>query len=314
MMVKTWPLKGRIVTSNWGIKRSRLESPGLWSFLLAKGLLVLRSFYSTFVNSRLVSGCTAYGIVWMAWPKDSLGLSSGFHHPNDGIQFQQDVAWAWKLMARNHWKKWRIVATSPGRLPVQLDRQKIAPMGCWTYIMTQLKVEASPRNQEFYTVKMFVSIMSSLFPENPFKGIPKMQIRYGAVAHMERGLLMAQLIMGMVHAPMTRHDLLSHPQGKLKIMEEAEAMRNLGVWNESEFWEVDELKKHAREQQKMIHVAEWGKGTAFELRTILRRESSFHHRTTSVPRKGSCLVRTWKRQTTFHVNGRLRSICKNPLI
>lgn len=77
--------------------------------------------------------------------------------------------------------------------------------------------------------------MSPLFPENPFKGIPKMQIRYGAVAHMERGLLMAQLIMGVVHAPMTRHELLSHPQGKLKILEEAEAMRNLGVWNESEF-------------------------------------------------------------------------------
>lgn len=108
--------------------------------------------------------------------------------------------------------------------------------------------------------------MSPLFPENPFKGIPKMQIRYGAVAHMERGLLMAQLIMGVVHAPMTRHELLSHPQGKLKILEEAEAMRNLGVWNESEFWEVHEFKKHAREQQKTIHVAElmvlvWTAGT-----------------------------------------------------
>ena len=52
---------------------------------------------------------------------------------------------------------------------------------------------------------------------------------------MERGPLMAQLIMGMVHAPMTRHELVSHPQGKLKILEEAQTMRNLGVWNESEF-------------------------------------------------------------------------------
>ena len=103
---------------------------------------------------------------------------------------------------------------------------------------------------------MAVSIMSSLFPEKMFKGIPKMPISYGAVAHMERGLLMAQLIMGMVHTPIPRHELLSHPQGKLKIMEEAEAMRSLGVWNESELWEVDELKKHAREKQKTIHVAE----------------------------------------------------------
>ena len=31
-MVKTWPFKGRIVTSNWGIKRSRLESPGTFSW------------------------------------------------------------------------------------------------------------------------------------------------------------------------------------------------------------------------------------------------------------------------------------------
>ena len=104
---------------------------------------------------------------------------------------------------------------------------------------------------------MAVSIMLSLFPEKVFKGIAKMPISYGAVAHMERGLLMAQLIMGMVRTPIPRHELLSHPQGKLKIMEDAEAMRSLGVWNESELWEVDELKKHAREKQKTIlHVAE----------------------------------------------------------
>ena len=34
-MVK-WPFKGRIVTSNWGIKRSRLESPGMFFFSCVK--------------------------------------------------------------------------------------------------------------------------------------------------------------------------------------------------------------------------------------------------------------------------------------
>ena len=89
-----------------------------------------------------------------------------------------------------------------------------------------------------------------------FKRFPKMPISYGAVAHMERGVLMAQLIMGMVHTPIPRHERLSHPQGRLAITEEAEAMPSLGIWNESELWEVDELKKHAREQQKTIHVAQ----------------------------------------------------------
>ncbi len=49
-MVKTWPFKWRIVTSNWGIKRSRIESPGI----------------RILINSRLVMdpGCPIFQTRW----------------------------------------------------------------------------------------------------------------------------------------------------------------------------------------------------------------------------------------------------------
>ncbi len=84
--------------------------------------------------------------------------------------------------------------------------------------------------------------MSSLFPEKDVETNSENADQLRSRAHMERGVLMAQLIMGMVHTPIPRHELLSHPQGRLAITEEAEAMRSLRIWNESELQRGLEIK------------------------------------------------------------------------
>ena len=69
---------------------------------------------------------------------------------------------------------------------------------------------------------------------------------------------MAQLVFGMIHTPLSRTELLNHPEGKAKIKEEADAMRALGVWGESvgELFELEDLKRISREKGETVHVAE----------------------------------------------------------
>ena len=81
------------------------------------------------------------------------------------------------------------------------------------------------RNSGIYNVKMAVAIFSGLYPEMAFKEIPSMPVVHGSVAHEQRGLAMAQIVLGMIHAPVSRSELLNHPQGRAKILEEANEMR-----------------------------------------------------------------------------------------
>ena len=66
---------------------------------------------------------------------------------------------------------------------------------------------------------------------------------------------MAQLLFAMVHTPLSRAELLNHPEGREKIMEEAEDMRRLGIWGEGkgELFEVEDLKRIARQKGETIH-------------------------------------------------------------
>ena len=68
---------------------------------------------------------------------------------------------------------------------------------------------------------------------------------------------MAQLALALVHQPISRSQLLNHPEGKTKIKEEADSMRALKVWDEqNEFGEVDQILREARKKGVAIHMAE----------------------------------------------------------
>ena len=103
---------------------------------------------------------------------------------------------------------------------------------------------------------MAVAILSALNPEMAFTAVPAMPVTHGSVAHQERGLLMAQTVLGMVHTPLSRQELFSHPQGKDKIKEEADEMRLLQVWDDDDVHEVEELRSQARKEGWKVHIAE----------------------------------------------------------
>lgn len=109
-----------------------------------------------------------------------------------------------------------------------------------------------------YNTKMAVAILSGLNPHVAFHHVPKLPTVHGAIAHEQKGILMAQLVFGMIHTPLSRTELLNHPQGKAKIKEEADAMRALGVWGEGvgELFELEDLKRISREKGETVHVAE----------------------------------------------------------
>ena len=67
-----------------------------------------------------------------------------------------------------------------------------------------------------YNTKMAVAILSGLNPHVAFHHVPKLPTVHGAIAHEQKGILMAQLVFGMIHTPLSRTELLNHPQGKLK--------------------------------------------------------------------------------------------------
>ena len=54
------------------------------------------------------------------------------------------------------------------------------------------------RKSGIYNTKMAIAILSALSPESAFTDVPAMPVTHGTVAHQERGLLMAQLVLGMV--------------------------------------------------------------------------------------------------------------------
>ena len=103
-----------------------------------------------------------------------------------------------------------------------------------------------------YNVRMATAILASLFPQTMFKNVPSMSVVPGAMAHFERGLLMGQMVLGLVHAPISRDEMMSNP----KAREEAQAMRDLKVWKDEEPIELDELKAFYKKKNETIHIGE----------------------------------------------------------
>ena len=149
-------------------------------------------------------------------------------------------------------KEWRVVTTDK-RLAVNLDR-----FGCSHTPGHKHDPVEGDRRSGIYNTKMAVAILSGLNPHVAFHQVPKLPTVHGAIAHEQKGILMAQLVFGMIHTPLSRTELLNHPEGKAKIKEEADAMRALGVWGESvgELFELEDLKRISREKGETVHVAE----------------------------------------------------------
>lgn len=62
------------------------------------------------------------------------------------------------------------------------------------------------RNQGYavYNTKMVVATLWALNPELEFTEVAAMQVTHVSVAHQERGLLMAQTVLGMVRTPLSK--------------------------------------------------------------------------------------------------------------
>lgn len=150
-------------------------------------------------------------------------------------------------------KEWRILTTSK-RLAVELNRY------CCSY---DPKHRHDPieggRMAELsgvYNIRMATAILASLFPQTMFEHVPCMTVVPGAVAHYERGLMMGQMVLGFVYAPMLREEMLTNPQALEKLREEAQAMRDLKVWRDDEPYELEELKAIYKAKKETIHIGE----------------------------------------------------------
>ena len=150
-------------------------------------------------------------------------------------------------------KEWRVVTTNQ-RVAAHLDKFRCQhPPG---HRHDPIEGGKLAKLSGMYNIKMAVAILSSLNPHAAFTDIPTLPTVHGAIAHQEKGLWMAQLVLGMVHTPLTRQQLFSHPEGRQKIAEEANEMRKMQVWDDDDIHEVDDLKRQARESGQTIHVAE----------------------------------------------------------
>ena len=150
-------------------------------------------------------------------------------------------------------KEWRVVTTNQ-RVAAHLDKFRCQhPPG---HKHDPIEGGRMAKLSGIYNIKMAISILSPLNPHAAFTDIPALPTVHGAIAHQEKGLWMAQLVLGMVHTPLTRQQLFSHPEGRQKIAEEANEMRKMQVWDDDDVHEVDELKRQARENGQVIHVAE----------------------------------------------------------
>ena len=155
--------------------------------------------------------------------------------------------------AKKPLKEWRILSTSK-RLAAELNRYVCLhePGHKHDPIEGGRMAELSG----VYNVRMATAILASLFPQTMFKNVPSMSVVPGAVAHFERGLLMGQTVLGLVHSPMSRDEMMTNPKALEKLREEAQAMRDLKVWKDEEPIELDELKAFYKKKNETIHIGE----------------------------------------------------------
>ena len=150
-------------------------------------------------------------------------------------------------------KEWRVVTTSR-RLAVELNRYTCPHTK--NHKHDHLEGGGLASESGFYNLKMATVIVSSLCSETVLNAIPSMPTVGGVLAHEEKGLWMAQLVLALVHKPLSREEINRSPEAKRKLQEEAAEFRKIGVWDENKLYEVDTLMSEAQTNQQKIHIAE----------------------------------------------------------
>lgn len=150
-------------------------------------------------------------------------------------------------------KEWRVVTTSR-RLAVELNRYTCPHTK--NHKHDHLEGGGLASESGFYNLKMATVIVSSLCSETVLNAIPSMPTVGGVLAHEEKGLWMAQLVLALVHKPLSREEINRSPEAKRKLQEEAAEFRKIGVWDENKLYEVDTLISEAQKNQQKIHIAE----------------------------------------------------------
>ena len=149
--------------------------------------------------------------------------------------------------------EWRVVTTSK-RLASHLDKFKCSHDPGHSHDPTPRGTVA--KNPGSHNTKMAVATLSALNPDSAFPNVPVMPVTHGSVAHQERGLLMAQIVLGIVHTPLSRQELFNHPKGRMKTKEEADELRALEVWDNEDIYEPEELRSLAKREGWKVHIAE----------------------------------------------------------
>ena len=142
-------------------------------------------------------------------------------------------------------QEWMVVSTS-ARLSTELNKH------CCVHAHEQ----ALSQLPHVCALKKATVIVSSLCLSSIMENVPDLPTVKGAIAHQEQGLWMAQIALALVHKPLTREEIMRNPAAKQAVMNEADDMRQIPVWDESELFEVDQLIKQAQESNTEIHIAE----------------------------------------------------------
>ena len=111
----------------------------------------------------------------------------------------------------------------------------------------------------FYNVAMATCIVTTLFPGIVVERVPAMPVvPFFQHDHREREVLheSSDFVFGAIHKLLTRKEMLNSPDALKAIKEEAVAMRDMKVWDDSTVIEKDKLLSQARAKGSTIHLAE----------------------------------------------------------
>jgi hypothetical protein len=111
----------------------------------------------------------------------------------------------------------------------------------------------------FYNVAMATCIVTTLFPGIVVERVPAMPVvPFFQHDHREREVLheSSDFVLGAIHKLLTRKEMLNSPDALKAIKEEAVAMRDMKVWDDSTVIEKDKLLSQARAKGSTIHLAE----------------------------------------------------------
>ena len=191
-----------------------------------------------------------------AWPKKSKGwkepevlkLISDF---NMFSSYPSGCGFGLTIKGRKPLRQSRIVTTSR-RLASEMNRYKCKhPPGHHHDSTEEGGFSAASGN-----LKMGLAIISSLCSTSIMEHVPSLPCVKGVMKHEEKGLWLAQIVLALVHKPLSRDEIARNPKAKAALMSEATEMRILRVWDEETAVELDQLIKQAKASGTTIHVAE----------------------------------------------------------